>query len=522
MTHPPTAEAVGLLAQVDSMPVFAMPADRQDRDLYLGHIINGERAQVTAQRFGIDIDETTHVLAAGTTGSGKTTMLKRLLVELAGQEREIVDVHDGEVTRRTARAGALVIDWGAERTYRGLAHLVGPDRFRLWDLADRRVGGFRFNLLSLPDENMDPMEWCGTVADLFMISYGLGEYARNIFFEIASDLYSANRLEPYVLRPEVVDGDGVLIRDAVILPAVAESELGEGTVAVDVDGVRVANVRTHPQLSRLVGLEHIAVVVAARIEEGATSAGRAMGGSAMQDRLQTVWRRIMNFAPGAPLQPLVAADRSLSDMGGVRISDLVNPDQGWFSILEVDGLDQTNRRLILGGIVQSLFRWGQHLGGGGLDHHGKGPGTWLVLEEAHELFGENSAAEDREAASTRVAVWTTLYRRARQLGLHVVGAVQNPAEVPNSILGNCSTIISHQVQTEEDKRTIASLFNWMAAIGQHYRETRYLGEMAMGHCLVRLAPKSSYLQAAPVHVAIDPPVLPRISDELAVRLSGKR
>jgi hypothetical protein len=46
--------------------------------------------------------------------------------------------------------------------------------------------------------------------------------------------------------------------------------------------------------------------------------------------------------------------------------------------------------------------------------------------------------------------------------------------------------------------------------------------MAMGHCLVRLAPKSSYLQAAPVHVAIDPPVLPRISDELAVRLSGKR
>lgn len=522
MTHPPTAEAIGMLAVHDSMPVFALPADREDRDIYLGRLWNGERGRLTSQRFGIDCDETTHVLVAGITGSGKTTLLKRMLVELARQRRDIVDVVDGEVRRTEALAGALVVDWGADRSYRGLARLVGPDRFRLWDLADRRVGGFRFNLLALPVEDMDAMEWAGTVADLFMITYGLGEYARNLFFEVVGDLYAANRLEEFVLRPEVVDEEGNIIREAIVLPALNENEIGAGNVAVDANGVRIANVRTHPQLSRLVGLEHIAVVIAARIEEGATAGGRAIGGAAMQDRLQTVWRRIMNFAPGAALHPLVAADRSLADTSGVTVADLVDPTTGRFTVLEVDGLDQTNRRLLLGSILQALFRWGQRRGGGYFDHSGRGPGTWLVFEEAHELFGQNNQAENHEATATRVAVYETLFRRARQLGIHLVAAVQNPAEVPNAILGNCPTIISHRVQTPEDRETIAALCNWMAAIGQHYREVRYLGEMPLGSCIVRLDPKEHFLDAAPVHIEIDPPVLPRITDDVAVRIAGKR
>jgi hypothetical protein len=522
MTHPPTAEAAGLLTQHDSMPVFAMPAGREDRDLYLGHLINGERGKVTTQRFGIDLDEITHMLLSGTTGSGKTTFLQRLLAELARQRREIVDVTPTGVRRADTVAGALVIDWGAARSYRGLANIVGADRFRLWDLADRRVGGFRWNLLALPVDDMDPLDWAGTISDLFMVSYGLRDYGRSLFFECVSDLYSANRLEEYVLRPAVLDGDGRELRAPIVLPRLDESQIGDGIVAVDANGVRIANVRTHPQLSRLVGIEHVAVMIASKIELAATPEGKALGGADQINRLQSVWRRLMPFAPGHPLHQIIAVDRDLSDNTGVRVTDLVDPDTGLFTVLEVDGLDLMNRRLILGGIIQALYRWGTHQRAGFFDHQGKGPGTWLVLEEAHELFGAHSNGEDSEAANTRVTMYETLFRRSRQLGMRIIAAVQNPSEVPNAITGNCSTIVTSRVYTAEDKAAICALFNWMTQIGQQIRESRYLGEMAIGHFLIRMDSKDHFLDAAPVHVAVDPPALPEIGDDVARQLAGKR
>jgi len=523
MTQPPTAEGLGLLAVHDSMPVFAMPYDRADRDIYLGHIINGERGIVSQQPYGVDLDELVHTLVAGTTGSGKTTLLRRMILEAVQSSKEVVniDVRSGSASRRTVPAGALVLDWA--RSFRGLAALVPQDRFSFYSISKPELGRFRYNPLALPDDGMNPVEWANTLADLFMVAFGLGEVARSIFYEHVAELYAANRLEPYTLRPEVVDEDGVVRRAAIELPALDPRELPPGSVALDPTGIQVANVYSCPSLSRLVSLEHVAVMVAAAIEHQATREGKALGGTNMQDRLQTVWRRIMAFAPGGALCELFAADERLDEPRALRVEDLVDPSRGLVTVIEADGLDLANRKFVLGSVLQSVYRYGVHNGEGIFDQGGKGPGTFLVMEEAHELFGSQGDGEDRDAASTRVAIYESMFRRARAYGLKLVAAVQNPHDVPNAILGNVGCVISHQVVTDPDKSTMGSLFNWISTpIGGQVRELRYLGEMAVGHCIIRMKAREHFLEAAPVHLCVDPPDFPRVDDPYLARMAASK
>lgn len=518
MTQPPTAEGLGLLAVHDSMPVFAMPYDRAERDIYIGHLINGERGEVSRQPYGIDLEEIVHTLVAGTTGSGKTTLLRRLVLEAVQSSKTVstIDVRAGTAHRREVAAGALILDWA--QSFRGLAALLPRDRFAFYSIAKPGLGRFRFNPLALPDLGMNPVEWANALSDLFMVAFGLGEVARSIFYEMLAELYSANRLEPYTLRPEVRDADGILLRPGLELPAIDRATLPAGATALDPTGREVANVFSCPDLSRLVSLEHIATLVAAAIEFQATREGKSLGGTNMQDRLQTVWRRIMAFAPGGPLADLFAADESLDSPQALRVQDLVDPDRGLVTVVEADGLDLANRKFVLGAVLQAVYRFGTHHGEGIFDQGGKGPGTFIVMEEAHELFGAQGDGEDRDAASVRVAIYESMFRRARQYGLKLIAAVQNPSDVPDAILGNVGCVISHQIVTERDKKTMASLFNWVSGVGQQYREMRYLGEMPIGHAVIRLKARDNFLQAAPVHVAVDPPDFPRVDDAYLARL----
>jgi hypothetical protein len=513
MTHPPAAEGIGLLAIHDSMPVFAMPANRADRDLYLGWVINGERARVTAQRYGLDLDEITHVLVAGTTGSGKTTLLGRLITEAARVTRQVTRIDRVDPARSDRveiPAGVLVLDWA--RSFRGLSQTIPAERFNFYSITKPALGRFRFNPLAVPDDDMDPVEWANTVADLFMVAFGLGEFARSIFYEKIADLYGANRLEPFVLRPAAVDADGVVIRPAIVLDPVDPATLPAGAVVTGPNGERAANCFTCPALTRLVTIAHLATLIAADIERNATREGRQLGGNAMQDRLQTVWRRVMAFAPGNPLADLLAGEPDLGAHETVRVDDLIDPDRGLVTVVEADGLDLANRKFILGAVLMAVWRLGQHRGEGCFNHGGQGPGTFLVLEEAHELFGSQGDGENRESATTRVALYESMFRRSRALGLKLVAAVQNPASVPDAILGNVGVIVSHQLATDADKDTMAGLFNWIKGIGQHFREHRYLGEMARGHAIIKVRAHKHFLEAAPVHIAIDPPELPALDD----------
>jgi DNA helicase HerA-like ATPase len=511
--HLPTAESVGLLAVHDSMPVMSMPADRANRDLRLGRIVNGERGHVTDVGFGLDVDEVTHTLIAGTTGSGKTTTLMSLLSELTKVKRTVpVRLHPDrpDIVMREVQASIVGLDWMSNM--RDLASIVEPERFKFFSLAHPELGAFRWNPLAVPDARMNPIEWANDIADQMTISFNLGEFGRSLIAEFLGDLYTANRLEPYTLMPAKRDEGGALVREAVVLDPVDQSTLPAGAIRLDPSGREVANVLTCPELSRLLSMEHLATLTAAKVEELATPEGARLYGTAMRDRLQSLWRRLQYFAPGSPYAGLLSCDERLDEPTCTTVSDLIDPDRGLVSIIEADGLDLTNRRFILGSVLLAIWRFGQFSGPGVFDNGGKGPGTFVCLEEAHELFGPQGEDEDAFSASTRTQLFESLFRRARALGMKITAVVQNCGSIPEAVTSNVSTVFIHRQYAESDRKRVFSLLNWSNVLGQQVREYRYLGEMARGFCIARLDARESYLESAPIHFRTDPPAISKVSD----------
>jgi hypothetical protein len=526
-THPPVVEGPGMLAVHDSMPVLRMPMDRQNRDIFLGYVVNGERGAVSDIRFGINLDEMTHTLIAGVTGSGKTTTLMRLLSEAVRLERTVIDAptpaNPMPVARRV-RASILALDW--MRNMRDLAampDLVNSGRFRFYSVIKPELGAFRWNPLEVPAEGMSAAEWLNAQADNFTASFNLGEFGRSLIAEFLTELYSANRLTTYTLRPEVIDeATGQILRNAVTLPAVDRDQLPAGAIVIDSMGREVANVFTCPALSRTVGMNHLAVLVAAAIERAATVEGARLMGQQMRDRLQSLWRRMVYYAPGGQYEKMLGADPDLATRTTLGVMDLLDPDRGLVTVVETEGLDFEQRRLILGSVMLAIYRYGLHHGKGVFDHDGKGPGCFVVLEESHELFGESSSNEDTYSASTRTALFEGMFRRVRALGLKLVAVAQQPSTLPDSVTANINNVFIHKVRSKEDRDKAFALLNWAAtAIGGQLREWRYLGEMPTGYCIARLDARTDYTESAPIQFLTEPPVLHEVSDAELAALAAR-
>lgn len=524
--HPPTHEALGLMANTDSMPVLAMPANRGNRDIYVGRVVDGERGRVSDARFGIDLDELTHILIQGTTGSGKTTTMMRILEQAARLTKQVVTpptMENPVVSTKEVAAGVLALDW--MQNFRDLAHVVPADRFQLFSVANPALGAFRFNPLEIPHPSMDPAQWLGAQADQLAASFGLGEYGRSLLTEALDELYRANRLVVTELRPAILaaDGSGVVEAPAIVLPAVQATELPAGSIITDPYGAQVANVYSCPELSRLVGLPDVATIIARKIGEGATQEAGRLQGTDIRNRLQSVWRRLQYYAPGGPGYAMVAADPSLAQRECLGVTDLIDPDRGLVTVIETDGLDLENRRVILGSVMLAVYRYGLHGGKGVFDHQGKGPGTFIVLEEAHELFGDATEGEDAQSATMRANLYESLFRRARATGLRLVAMTQNCGHVPSAITSMTTTVFTHRTYDEADRKRVFDLINQVAtALGGDLRLYRYLGEMPQGYCVVRMDAKESYLESAPIQILIDPPALPPVTDAQLAALAAAK
>lgn len=524
--HPPVAEAPGIQTQTDSMPVLAMPADREHKEIYLGHVVNGERGRVSDIRFGVSADELNHVLIQGVTGMGKTTTMLRLLEQLSTVTRDVTDPVDPanpnrERVTRTLPAGALVLDW--MNSARNLAAVIPADRFQMFSVSNPDIGAFRFNPLEIPHLDMDPAEWLGAITDQLCVSFGLGDVGRSIISELLDTLYTADRLEDTVLRPAVIDDiTGQILRPAITLAKVNRSELPDAAISYDSNGNAYANVYSYPKLSRLVGLPELAVLVAVKAEEAATVEAAKTQGVDMRNRINSVWRRIQYYAPGNHMAAMLAPDPSLTQRECLSVSDLIDPDKGLFTVIETDGLSYESRRIIVGSVMLAVYRYGMHVGNGCFNHNGDGPGTYLVLEEAHEILGSGGAEETTDSAKLRTGLYTSMFRRIRATGMRLVAMTQNCAQIPPAIVGQTSTLFAHHTTELADRNTLFGLLNWINAIGQHQREFRYLGEMPSGWAIVRMKAQTSYLESAPIQVVIDPVELPTITDEDLAILAHNR
>lgn len=522
--HPPVVEGPGLLAVHDSMPVLRMPIDRQNCDIQLGHVVNGERGLISDIKFGINIEDLKgHALIAGVTGSGKTTTLMKLLSDAVKVEKTIVSDPTPQnpiPQKKIVRASILGLDW--MRNMRNLAsipELVNSGRFHFYSLLKPELGKFRWNPLEIPAPSMAPAEWLNAQADNFTASFNLGEFGRSLISELMTDLYSLNRLVDNILVQEIID-EGIdgevksLIRPAVILKAIPRNQIPSNAIKKDpITGLEYCNVFTFPELSRTVSMSHLSIILLAKIENLQKKENETkITGTAIKDRYQSLWRRLQYFSPSGQFFDMLGHDENLEERTCLTVTDIVNPDKGVVSIIETDGLDVGTRRLVLGSILLAIYRFGLHYGDGTFDHNGKGPGTFIVMEESHELFGNSLTGDDSFSIETRTALYEGLFRRVRALGIRLLPVAQQPSSLPESVTANVNSVFIHKVRSKNDREKVFSLLNWSNNIGQQMREYRYLGEIPTGYCIARLDAKEDYTESAPIQFKTELPTLDIVSD----------
>lgn len=521
--HPPVVEGPGLLAVHDSMPVLRMPTDRQNSEIHLGHVVNGERGIVSDIKFGVSIDDLKgHALIAGVTGSGKTTTLMKLLSDAVKVERVIIEqptISRPYPVEKVVRPSILALDW--MRNMRNLAsipELVNSGRFKFYSVLKPELGRFKWNPLQVPDNSMSTAEWLSAQADNFTASFNLGEFGRSLITEFLTDLYGANRLNDFILRNDVVDKHGQVIRKKIVLKAIPENQIPLKFIQKDLDGNKFVNAFTYPELSRCLSLSHLAIYVAAKIEEGGNPDVVRISGTQTKERLQSLWRRLQYFVPGGQYDNMLTYDEDLSTKNCLTVTDLINPETGVVSVIETDGLDFSSRRLILGSVLLAVYRFGLHHGDGVFDYNGKGPGCLIVMEESHELFGNPSAGEDTFSAETRTALYEGMFRRVRALGLRLIPVAQQPSSLPEAVTANVNTVFIHKVRAKSDREKVFSLLNWSNNIGQQMREYRYLGEIPTGYCIARIDANEDYTESAPIQFKTELPLLEPVSDQFLRQL----
>jgi DNA helicase HerA-like ATPase len=116
------------------------------------------------------------------------------------------------------------------------------------------------------------------------------------------------------------------------------------------------------------------------------------------------------------------------------------------SVLDFSGVPAEAADLAIGVILNLLFELAVRtpIEGPGI---GRPSPVLIVLEEAHRYLGEGATALTRDAAN-RIA------REGRKYGTGLLLVTQRPAELPDTALAQCGTLIALRLANSSDQTTI--------------------------------------------------------------------
>ena len=127
------------------------------------------------------------------------------------------------------------------------------------------------------------------------------------------------------------------------------------------------------------------------------------------------------------------------------VAEWIGRERG-ISILDFAGVPETAADLAIGVILNLLFEVAIRSEDKGI---GRPSPVLIVLEEAHRYLGDAASALTRRSAN-RIA------REGRKYGVGLLLVTQRPAELPDTALAQCGTLIALRLANQSDQGTIAS------------------------------------------------------------------
>lgn len=180
LTHPPRVSEGGIWADVEDMPRFAVPSDKQFGEVYIGTVVSSERhsqktGYLTNFKYCINNMALMNGVWQGESRSGKTQAAMRAV-------REWSNVHRPSGKRLRFLILDRKLDW------RKLVRVVDRDRFRCFTFSKINELTLYFNLLIVPPL-VYPQTWINLLAENFALYYKMNVKGIQIVTEALWRIY---------------------------------------------------------------------------------------------------------------------------------------------------------------------------------------------------------------------------------------------------------------------------------------------------------------------------------------------
>ncbi|MBL4952131.1 serine-rich protein [Neobacillus sp. YIM B02564] len=393
-SHPPRISEGGLYAEVDDMPVLAVPSNRQDGEIYVGNILSGERysperGYETEFQFRIRSDEIMHAFFQGGSRSGKTVAATRVIAELANNVRR------GPYKKRMR-----IIAMDPKKDWRILSRFVEPERFRFYSLADPSFCPIKLNLARIP-KGVYTERYMNSIVEVFCRSYGLGERGKQILTRAFYEEYT---------KAGCFQGDGK----------------------------KFANER-----SANVTLATIYRNLEAKRQEMDDPKAKVKYGNDARDAFTRVMDRMESFGRVGAINYQMFCNE-----GGMSIDELLGADD--VVVLESYGLESTTRSFVFGLVTSAIYQYCVH--NGGFVKPREQYETILVIEEANEvLIGQDSSSGDGNGGGlSGPSEFERILDQAAGNGLFIWAITQKISMLPTSIIANCGLVFGGRTKIPDD------------------------------------------------------------------------
>lgn len=459
-SHPPRITTGGLDSSMDERPKFRVPNDRQDKAIFVGNLINGERYNIqqamkhngngymTDFKFGIGHDELHHAFISGQAGSGKSVLAWRLVSGLYNNTYTI-----DRLTGEKKRKRILVLDPKGE--WRLLGNIIPKGKFKFFSLSDPHFHPVRMNILRVP-KYIRAYDYYNMVVEMFCSAYGLLDRALAQIGSVIYDLYEQAGAFENDLDPNFANE-------------------------------RTKNITMEDVYDSIEKLREVAI--SKRDNHNA-------------EALQTYLTRLDAFKKKKSKEYIMFCNK-----GGDSIDSLLGDDE--VTVIESNGLSRQAQGFFFTLTMASIFKYAQGVKGFYTKDQYE---TFIILEEANTVL--IGGGKHDEASNMGIKRFEELIDQSRSFGLFIWTITQKIASMPDSVIANSGLIFSGKSARDDDIRIVLKAVGLDERFDESGRGMmKFFPKMPVGEFLVKVSKAKLEIDQEPVMVKVAPLNLEIPTDE---------
>lgn len=465
-THPPRVSIGGLDNAMDDRPKFRIPNDRQNKEIFVGHVISGERfsydqalkhrglGYLTDFKFSIGGNELHHAFISGQAGSGKSVLARRLISQLFANTYTT-----NKLTGKKQKKRVLILDPKGE--WRLMGNVIEEGKFKFHSVADPNFHPLPMNLLRCP-KYIRPYEYLTMVTEHFCPAYGLLDRAVAQIRGVIFDLYT------------------------------------------EVGAFQEANEEYDPckayERTKNITLEDVCNCLKKQLEDAEKSNQRNQ-----IDALQTYLTRLDMFSKPHSTEYIMFCKR-----GGDSIDSLLGDDE--VTVIESNGLPKAAQSFFFVLLMDGIFRYAQ--GVKGFYREGQYE-TFIVLEEANTVLIASSSggsSDGNNEGNNSLQRVSEVIDQSRSYGLFIWTITQKIASMPNSVVANSGLTFIGRSTSEKDIGVALTSLGYDSKL-KDLDVRRFIPRMPIGEFIISIKKGEHEVEQVPTLVKVSPLDVDIPSDE---------